>query len=63
MKSLPDFPWDTISKFRELAQSHPQGFIDLSVGTPVDPVPEVIQNALKEHSNTPGYPTTIGTVA
>jgi succinyldiaminopimelate transaminase len=63
VKSLPDFPWDTISKFRELAQSHPQGFIDLSVGTPVDPVPEVIQNALKEHSNTPGYPTTIGTVA
>jgi succinyldiaminopimelate transaminase len=62
VKSLPDFPWDTISKFRSRAENHPDGLIDLSVGTPVDDVPEIIQAALREHSNTPGYPTTIGTI-
>lgn len=61
MKSLPDFPWDTISNFRELASEHPDGMVDLSVGTPVDDVPEIIQEALRSHTNTPGYPTTIGT--
>lgn len=61
MKLLPDFPWDTISNFRELASQHPDGMIDLSVGTPVDDVPEIIQEALRSHTNTPGYPTTIGT--
>lgn len=35
--------------------------VDLSVGTPVDVVPEIIQEALRSHTNTPGYPTTIGT--
>jgi len=34
--------------------------VDLSVGTPVDPVPGVVQRALAEASNAPGYPTTHG---
>ena len=61
MRSLPDFPWDTISKFRLLAESHSDGIVDLSVGTPVDDVPSIIQEALRSCSNTPGYPTAIGT--
>jgi len=43
-----------------IAKSHPQGGIDLSVGTPVDNVPTFIQAALQANSNTPGYPLTIG---
>jgi succinyldiaminopimelate transaminase len=43
-----------------IAKSHPEGGIDLSVGTPVDDVPEFIQAALRGSSNTPGYPLTIG---
>lgn len=39
---------------------HPDGIIDLSVGTPVDPTPEFIQGALRESSNAPGYPLTAG---
>lgn len=35
--------------------------MDLSVGTPVDPTPEFIQNALRENTNAPGYPLTAGT--
>ena len=37
------------------------GIIDLSQGTPVDATPEFIQSALKDSSNAPSYPLTIGT--
>ena len=35
--------------------------MDLSVGTPVDPVPPVVREALVAAANSPGYPTTHGT--
>jgi succinyldiaminopimelate transaminase len=57
---LPDFPWDTLAPFAQTARSHPDGIIDLSVGTPVDPTPLVIQQGLAAASNAPGYPTTAG---
>ena len=34
--------------------------VDLSVGTPVDPVPVAVQEALRGAANSPGYPTTQG---
>jgi len=40
---------------------HPGGIVDLSVGTPVDPVPELVQRALATASDAPGYPTVLGT--
>ena len=58
---LPDFPWDQLVAFKERAQAHPGGIVDLSVGTPVDPVAEPIRRALYEGSAFPGYPTTAGT--
>ena len=60
---LPDFPWDTIAAEAALARDHPDGVVDLSVGTPVDPVPTVVQDALRAASDSPGYPTAIGTPA
>ena len=57
---LPDFPWDQLAPFAERARSHSRGIIDLSIGTPVDPVPQLVQDALAEASDAPGYPTTIG---
>ncbi|GAA4676220.1 succinyldiaminopimelate transaminase [Gordonia humi] len=60
---LPDFPWDTISGAKKLAGSHPDGIVDLSVGTPVDPVDAVIREALAASSEFPGYPATVGTAA
>lgn len=57
---LPDFPWDQLVAFKERAQAHPGGIVDLSIGTPVDPSPEVVQRALREAADAPGYPTTIG---
>ncbi|MQA10462.1 MAG: succinyldiaminopimelate transaminase [Pseudonocardiaceae bacterium] len=58
---LPGFPWDSLSEATETARAHPDGIVDLSVGTPVDPVPEPIQRALASVAELPGYPTTHGT--
>ncbi|WP_059013206.1 succinyldiaminopimelate transaminase [Streptomyces specialis] len=58
---LPVFPWDRLEPYKATAAAHPGGIVDLSVGTPVDPVPEVIQKALAAASDSPGYPTVWGT--
>jgi succinyldiaminopimelate transaminase len=58
---LPDFPWDRLEPAKEVARSHPDGIVDLSVGTPVDPVPAVVRDALAAASDSPGYPLTAGT--
>lgn len=60
--ALPDFPWDTIADAKVRASAHPGGIVDLSVGTPVDPVDPVIRQALAESSEFPGYPATVGTL-
>ncbi|WP_326598830.1 succinyldiaminopimelate transaminase [Streptomyces sp. NBC_01803] len=58
---LPVFPWDRLEPYKTTAAAHPDGIVDLSVGTPVDPVPELIQKALAAASDSPGYPTVWGT--
>ncbi len=60
---LPDFPWDALVPYGQRARSHPDGIVDLSIGTPVDPTPEVVQRALQGAADAPGYPTTVGTRA
>jgi len=60
-RALPDFPWDRLAPYKRTARSHPDGIVDLSVGTPVDPVPTVVREALSAASDSPGYPTTHGT--
>ena len=60
---LPDFPWDTIAGAASRARAHPDGIVDLSVGTPVDSVPAVVQEALRAAADWPGYPTALGTHA
>ncbi|MCW2709316.1 MAG: dapC, partial [Frankiales bacterium] len=58
---LPVFPWDQLVPYGETARQHPDGIVDLSIGTPVDPTPAVVQEALKAAADAPGYPLTIGT--
>jgi succinyldiaminopimelate transaminase len=58
---LPAYTWDRIAPLAEKAGLHPGGPVDLSIGTPVDPVPDVIRAALASASNSPGYPATRGT--
>ncbi len=57
---LADFPWDQISSYRERASTHPDGLVNLSMGTPVDPTPQVVRAALAAAAEAPGYPTTLG---
>lgn len=61
--ALPDFPWDTLTPYGERARRHPDGIVDLSVGTPVDPTPELLRRALIDAADAPGYPQTWGTPA
>lgn len=58
---LPDFPWDALAPYSATAKEHPAGAIDLSVGTPVDSTPDFIQAALRDASDSPSYPVTMGT--
>jgi succinyldiaminopimelate transaminase len=58
---LPEYPWDELAPIAEKARAFPGGAVDLSVGTPVDPVPTVVQDALRAAANAPGYPLTAGT--
>ena len=60
---LPAFPWDSLADAAELARRHPGGIVDLSVGTPVDSVPDVVRAALRAADDSPGYPATAGTGA
>jgi succinyldiaminopimelate transaminase len=61
--TLPDFPWDLLEPAKAVAAAHPDGIVDLSIGTPVDPVPVLIRDALAAASDAPGYPLTAGTPA
>lgn len=56
-----EYPWDALAPFVERARRHPGGIVDLSIGTPVDPTPAVVREALAAASDAPGYPTTHGT--
>jgi succinyldiaminopimelate transaminase len=60
---LPDFPWDRLAPLAARAREHPDGIVDLSVGTPVDPTPPVVAAALAGAADAPGYPFTAGTAA
>jgi aspartate/methionine/tyrosine aminotransferase len=62
-RTLPDFPWDRLAPFGDRARQHPGGIVDMSVGTPVDPTPEVVRRALAGAADAPGYPLTYGTPA
>lgn len=59
-QTLPDFPWDSLTEVKQRAAAHPDGIVDLSVGTPVDEVAPSIQLALAEAAAGPGYPQTVG---
>lgn len=61
--ALPEYPWDALAPYQARAAAHPDGVVNLSIGTPVDPTPVLIQDALKAAADAPGYPTTHGSLA
>ena len=60
---LPDYPWDLMGPYRERAAAHAGGLVDLSIGSPVDPTPAVVRDALSLATDAHAYPATIGTLA
>ncbi|MDR6865548.1 succinyldiaminopimelate transaminase [Microbacterium resistens] len=63
VRDLADYPWDAVTPYRERAALHPGGIVDLSIGSPVDPTPEVVRRALTEATDAHSYPQTVGTPA
>jgi succinyldiaminopimelate transaminase len=63
VRDLANYPWDAVEPYRERAASHPDGLVDLSIGSPVDPTPTVIRTALAEATDAHSYPQTVGTPA
>lgn len=61
LTELPEYPWDAMAPFAVQAKTHPQGIVDLSIGSPVDPTPELIRAALSAATDAHAYPTTVGT--
>ncbi|MBD8607848.1 succinyldiaminopimelate transaminase [Aeromicrobium sp. CFBP 8757] len=57
---FPEFPWDTLAGAKQRAAEHVDGIVDLSIGTPVDPTPDVAREALVAAADAPGYPTVFG---
>lgn len=56
----PPYPYDRLAPLSALAAAHPGGAIDLSVGTPGDPPPRVVVDALGASARLAGYPPSIG---
>ena len=63
VRDLADYPWDAVAPYRERASAHPDGIVDLAIGSPVDPTPEPIRRALAEATDAHSYPQTVGTPA
>lgn len=60
---LPDYPWDAVEPYARRARAHPDGVVDLSIGSPVDATPARIAAALAAATDAHGYPQTVGTPA
>ena len=61
MLDLPEYPWRLIAPYKSKASAHVDGVVDLSIGAPVDPTPQVVQTALQQATNWPGSPGSAGT--
>jgi len=60
VRDLADYPWDAVAPYAERARAHADGLVDLSIGSPVDPTPDVVRRALTEATDAHAYPATVG---
>lgn len=57
----PPYPYDRLRPIIDLASEHPGGAVDLSIGTPCDPPPQIVLDALARAEGLRGYPPSAGT--
>jgi succinyldiaminopimelate transaminase len=58
----PPYPYDRLDRLAPVVAAHPGGVIDLSIGTPIDPPPPAVVEALATSGAERSYPASIGTV-
>ena len=56
----PPYPYDRLDAFKALGARLPGGVVDLSIGTPCDPPPRAVVDALASSDTERGYPASIG---
>ncbi|MEN9804107.1 MAG: LL-diaminopimelate aminotransferase [Actinomycetota bacterium] len=56
----PPYPYDRLEAFKALGAALPGGIVDLSIGTPCDPPPRSVVEALASSDTERGYPASIG---
>ena len=59
----PPYPYDRLDALKPAAQAHEGGMVDLSIGTPCDPPPPAVVEALASSAAERGYPASIGSAA
>ena len=59
----PPYPYDRLNELRARADGFPGGAVDLSIGSPGDPPPPAVLEALARSGTERGYPPSIGTDA
>lgn len=57
----PPYPYDRLDELKAVADAHPGGVVDLSIGTPCDPPTDAVIHALGHSNQERGYPPSIGT--
>ncbi|MFW0184724.1 succinyldiaminopimelate transaminase [Rothia sp. CCM 9418] len=60
--NLPEYPWEQLAPYREIAEQYQGPLVNLSIGTPIDSTPSIVRDALVNTSDAHGYPTTHGTL-
>jgi succinyldiaminopimelate transaminase len=60
----PPYPYERLDALKRVADALPGGVVDCSIGTPCDPVPEIVVAAAADAATrSMGYPPSAGTVA
>ena len=59
----PPYPYDRLDRLVPVADGHPGGVVDLSIGTPIDAPPPAVVAALATSGSERGYPPSIGSLA
>jgi len=59
----PPMPYDSVAGLRAIADALPGGAVDLSIGSPGDPVPDVVARALAVADPARAYPPSVGSPA
>ena len=52
----PPYPYDRLDDLKAIAATLPGGLVDLSIGTPCDPPPKPVLEALARSDPERGYP-------